>query len=655
MIDYLENLFPTFNVLVSVSDYIDFEDDLVEEYVTNKYGDGIGVIQEDISDLTYSQIYDDDFILPAGTTKFNELKYFTSFTQFTGNNNNGVKLLNLCKDTLTEIDLRNIRSIDKESFGYNDNSGELVFALEKINNTENITYVGKWAFKNCSLKNVNFINGSTIAEGAFARNSKLKTAYINGSLTEVSPYLFEWCTELESVSGFSNVTKIENGAFSTCTKLSTIDIPIQNVTRFGWHWIYNSYNYDFPQNIIFTRLVDVDGAAFAHCNVKFNPKTMAPNLRNPGLDSLFSGNTGVDIVELDYITRRIDTGEACFEYCTNLTKVVLPTNQASYNIPNYMFRGCTKLEYVNLTSECIKIGWDAFTNCSSLKSIGDISGVKEINGEAFYNAKLNFFTNGLVFDNVEILNNKDIFRGSQLPSTVSFPKLVNNSSTGTFTDATGIEYFSAPLLKVLGSTSFLRCYSLKTVSVPSLTTINYDCFASCYALITVGDLSTVTSCSNAGELFYDCRNFEGDNGVVDLSNCTFGDGWWTGTFYNCAKIEKVKIGTMSNWFTQAWHGWGGERRTFGNCTSLHTIDIKYLPKIGIGGWFCGNTPNLQNFVIRNTDAAPTSDSIIYRDMFDLSTPPNIYVADNLLQTYKTDPHWVNLADVIFPLSQYVEI
>jgi len=95
------------------------------------------------------------------------------------------------------------------------------------------------------------------------------------------------------------------------------------------------------------------------------------------------------------------------------------------------------------------------------------------------------------------------------------------------------------------------------------------------------------------------------------------------------------------------------------CTSLHTVDISSIDEIILTNnpLFHGCT-SMQNFVLR-CDVPTTAQFNVIGNTKWIHIMPNIngkiYVPDEYLNNYKTAEYWINIAEHIFPLSEYVEI
>jgi len=147
--------------------------------------------------------------------------------------------------------------------------------------------------------------------------------------TPVEP-AFRYFSELKTIKG--EITSINAGAFSGCTKLSEVDLK---------------------------KVTNVGDQAFSGC-------TMVNNINFPVATNIgyraFFGCTQLDTITLPEVT---SIGIAAFSRCTNLTAIKLAKVTG---IGDNAFSGCIKLTNAELP-EAIVIGAAAFSDCILLENI----------------------------------------------------------------------------------------------------------------------------------------------------------------------------------------------------------------------------------------------------------------------------------------------
>jgi hypothetical protein len=125
-----------------------------------------------------------------------------------------------------------VTSIGNYAFAYNE-------YLESVSIPASVTSIGAHAFKKCGSDvdalTVSFAEGSTpltIRADVFS-GTNLKSIDFPNRVTSIGGYAFYGIKDLESVSIPANVTIIEDGAFSNCSKLAKVYIYAPSLTTYG--------------------------------------------------------------------------------------------------------------------------------------------------------------------------------------------------------------------------------------------------------------------------------------------------------------------------------------------------------------------------------------------------------------------------------------
>lgn len=275
---------------------------------------------------------------------------------------------------------------------------------------------------------------AAIGDGAFSSCTGLTSIVIPGSVRYIGDYAFFGCQALTSIDIPNSVNYIGQGAFEN-TKWYN-DQP-DGLVYAGW--IAYQYKGNMPTG---TSLALTEGTLGIAENAFY------------GCEGLVS----IDIPNsLEYI------GDYAFNECYNLTSIDIP-NSVSV-IGEYAFNWCVGLTSLSIGKSVNTIGSDVFYGCRNLSSIIVASGNRNYDSRDNCNAIIRTATNSLVMGCM---------------STI-IPNSVTSIGKGAFVSGSGMTMLVIPSsVTTIGDYAFYECGELETVkclgTVPPMMA-GYQCFS----------------------------------------------------------------------------------------------------------------------------------------------------------------------------------
>ncbi len=233
--------------------------------------------------------------------------------------------------------------------------------------------------------------------------------------------------------------------------------------------------------------------------------------------------------ELQYFTGLTYINEYEFEYCENLTSVILPQNVTSigyaafgschnltgeFVIPNSVtyiganaFYNCNSLTSIIIPDGITSIEEGVFDWCSSLETINLPNSVETIGNWAFYGCTS--LTNLILPSSLTSIGYKAFSDCRSLSGTLEIPMLVTSIEDEAFRNCTSLTGLVLPEnLQYIGSRAFQNCSGLRgEITLPeTLESVGGYAFYGCDGISVVNyNATNCQTMGSAGEpVFYDC-------------------------------------------------------------------------------------------------------------------------------------------------------
>jgi hypothetical protein len=370
-----------------------------------------------------------------------------------------------------------------------------------------------------------------IGNGAFRSCTGLTSVTIPGSVLIIEANAFDSCTSLRSVTIPWCVESIQDEAFGHCTALMSINfIGAAGPTCVGTNWLEGT-------------LPELRGHAYANSDFpapgeKWNGLVMGqaiPDLVEGDYKYIMSCDgaiitgytgTGGDIIipnELGgYFVSEID--QYAFRSCNTLTSVTVPGSLGT--IEGYAFDSCVHLRSFTLSGDATIIGSHAFASCPSLEYVTISGGLTLIEANAFDSCTY--------LDIPGSINTIESYAFASCGSLAYF----NLSGSVTFIESYAFDRCDhvniSGSVTVIDDNAFFGSASLTSVSIPGMVNgIDAYAFASCPRLKSVNISGMV---NEIGEhAFFDCASLKSVNISGSINSI---DGY---AFASCPSLKSVSI------------------------------------------------------------------------------------------------------------------
>lgn len=342
--------------------------------------------------------------------------------------------------SLSSIDLSGCKAIGRSSFS--DCS-----ALESVGSTKLLISIPELAFNSClNLQDIDLSNCTSVGRSAFNGCSKIKHLNLN-KCTYISSSAFSSCG-FEEID-LSATKTIEDNAFSYCRSLA---------------------------KVIGLKLIkSLPAGIFSSCN-----KLSSIDLSTiESLGAYCMSGTAIESVELPKLK---SWDYSVFEDCKNLISVTFP--ETIDNIPAKAFLNCEKLSTIDL-SHCSVIGGGAFYNCTSLTDV-KLLNVKQTewtsynDNESYQTFRVGSFMNCKNLTSVDLGSSQKLgeraFYGCTSLKEITLPETITNLGWECFDGTTMITSMATvpPVIdKSEDVTSFIPMGEYVMVNVPKESLSSY--------------------------------------------------------------------------------------------------------------------------------------------------------------------------------------
>lgn len=237
-----------------------------------------------------------------------------------------------------------LTTIERTAFCFSNN-------ITNIDIPSTVTSIGVSAFNYCAgLESLNVVEGNSVYTS------------VDGIIyTKDMTTLFRCpLKRLTDVNIPASVTKLEEYAFSSCTKINNITMPEGLLTISDWAFdgCRNLEVIDIPSTV-----TTIGNGAFSSCN-KVKSLILPDAVKRIGR-WLFYDCTA--LTEVKFADDLLSIGEGAFQSCTSLTSLVIPSKVNT--VVQQTFYGCQALKEITLPKALTLVGAYAFYGCKALENV----------------------------------------------------------------------------------------------------------------------------------------------------------------------------------------------------------------------------------------------------------------------------------------------
>ena len=247
-------------------------------------------------------------------------------------------------------------------------------SLTTVNIPEGITTIPNRCFQNCSsLSTITFPNTlETLGQYAFSGCTSITQITFPSTLSTLKTlgqYAFSGCTSITQITLPTTVTLIDDGCFSSCSSLQTININQLSITTLHWSCFSDCTSLNGVQ--IPTTVTTIENYCFENCSSWSGTLTLPSNLTYIGgwAFNNCSSLTGTLVLP----SKITSIGSSAFSGCSGFDSLILFYCNITI-IQDYTFKNCSSIgssvtitSSVTIPSSVTSIGYQAFYGCKQIK------------------------------------------------------------------------------------------------------------------------------------------------------------------------------------------------------------------------------------------------------------------------------------------------
>ena len=453
--------------------------------------------------------------------------------------------------SIEEINLKNVETIDGFAFYECRNLknvdisnvikiGTCAFCqtgLQKVTISTCTKKISSEAFSSCAdLSTVEILGNPEIGISSFSNCQNLEKVTLSDDIYSIPSEVFKSCKGLKTIN-LSNITIIESNAFSGCSSLEEVEFgSIKTIGNSAFENT-NLKNLSFGES-----LSEIKSRAFSDCKNLTNIDLSLSNLST--LDYYtFRGCEKLESINLPSCLKEICP--VCFAKCKSLKKIDLSKTNVT-TIPNSCFDKCTELTEVYLNEATDSIFTWAFNNCSNLAIVKNSDNILYVGKDAFLEtAFLSSFTEGEVIIGKVLYKYVGEYNGDNYEITDDISSVTSEALKGQNFKTIKI----GKNVKTIGNDALSDCKSILSLTIPE-TIIDFGNISGCDNLVVITFKSgkdvlktRVIDCPSLTKMYLG-RNIkiEDKYNVPSLSNLTVGEyAYNLDAFSKCEKLTTLDL------------------------------------------------------------------------------------------------------------------